>query len=127
VQKVLQQLLREQVSIRDLSTILETMLDTARTNKSPVLLVEAARQALGRSLVQPLLSEGGKLRVVTLDRSLEEELGARLWQFAGGGRHAAGVQPSFVRRMLDGLRRWPANRWRWRVRCCCAPPRRAIT
>jgi len=44
-----------------------------------VLLVEAARQALARALVQPLLSENGGLRVVTLDRALEEELG-RLWR-----------------------------------------------
>jgi len=53
-QKVLQQLLREQVSIRDLATILESLLDTAPASKNPVLLVEAARQALGRGLVRPL-------------------------------------------------------------------------
>ncbi len=103
VQKTLQQLLREQVSIRDLSTILETLLDLAPTNKNPVSLVEAARQTLGRALVQSLLSETGGLRVVTLDRSLEEELGR-----AFGGATPAGtaaLQPPFVRRILDGLRR----------------------
>ena len=46
VQKVLQQLLREQVSIRDLPTILESLLDTAAASRSPVQLVEAARQSL---------------------------------------------------------------------------------
>src|SRR6202008_1210640 len=66
VQKVLQQLLREQVSIRDLPAILETMLDTAATTKNPVALVESVRQGLGRALVRPLLSESGELRVVTL-------------------------------------------------------------
>jgi len=103
VQKTLQQLLREQVSIRDLSTILETLLDLAPTNKNPVALVEAARQTLGRALVQPLLSETGGLRVVTLDRSLEEELGRAY----GGGIPVASssLQPPFVRRILDGLRR----------------------
>ena len=103
VQKTLQQLLREQVSIRDLSTILETLLDLAPASKNPVLLVEAARQALARALVQPLLSESGGLRVVTLDRSLEEELGR-----AFGGAVPAGstaLQPPFARRILDGLRR----------------------
>ncbi len=74
VQKVLQQLLREQVSIRDLPAILESLLDTAAVNKNPVLLVEAARQALGRALVRPLLAEDGGLRVVTLDPGIEEEL-----------------------------------------------------
>ena len=103
VQKTLQQLLREQVSVRDLSTILETLLDIAPTNKNPVLLVESARQALGRALVRPLLSESGGLRVVTLDRALEDELSR-----AYGGQVPAGaasLQPPFARRILDGLRK----------------------
>ena len=54
VQKVLQQLLREQVSIRDLGTILETLVDAASFNKNPIALVEAVRHALGRSLIKPL-------------------------------------------------------------------------
>ena len=103
VQKTLQQLLREQVSVRDLSTILETLLDLAPTNRNPVSLVEAARQTLGRALVQPLLSEKGGLRVVTLDRSLEEELGRAFGGSASAG--TAALQPPFVRRILDGLRR----------------------
>jgi flagellar biosynthesis protein FlhA len=103
VQKTLQQLLREQVSIRDLSTILETLLDLAPTSKNPVLLVEAARQALSRALVQPLLSDKGGLRVVTLDRSLEDELGRA---FSGTAPAAStAIQPPFARRILDGLRR----------------------
>src|SRR5580704_7120004 len=73
VQKVLQQLLREQVSIRDLGSILETMVENAATNKNPVILVEAVRQTLGRALVRPLLDEKGELKVVTIDRAIEEE------------------------------------------------------
>ena len=103
VQKTLQQLLREQVSIRDLSTILETLLDLAPASKNPVLLVEAARQALARALVQPLLSENGGLRVVTLDHALEEELGRAFGGTASAGSTA--LQPPFARRILDGLRR----------------------
>jgi flagellar biosynthesis protein FlhA len=101
VQKVLQQLLREQVSIRDLSTILETLLDTTATSKNPITLVESVRQALGRALVRPLLSEGGGLRVVTLDHALEEELGRA---FTGQPSGFA-LQPPFARRILDGLRK----------------------
>jgi flagellar biosynthesis protein FlhA len=104
VHKVLQQLLREQVSIRDLSTILETMLDTGAVSKHPVLLVEAARQALGRALVQPLLADDGHLRVVTLDSSIEEEL-SRAFSAPTSTTAAAGLQPSLVRRILEGLRR----------------------
>jgi len=103
VQKVLQQLLREQVSVRDLSTILETLLDTAATNKHPILLVEAARQALGRALVRPLLSDDGGLRVLTLDHSIEEEL-SRAFNPQAPLATATGLQPSFVRRILDSLR-----------------------
>ena len=102
VQKVLQQLLREQVSIRDLGTILETMVEAASVNKNPVHLVEAARQALGRALVRPLLDVKGELKVVTLDPPLEEECN----RAAGLGARGAMVvlQPSLVRRVLEGLR-----------------------
>jgi flagellar biosynthesis protein FlhA len=103
VQKVLQQLLREQVSVRDLSTILETLLDASAVNKHPVLLVEAARQALGRALVRPLLSDDGGLRVLTLDHNIEEEL-SRAFNPQGPPATGTGLQPSFVRRILDGLR-----------------------
>ncbi len=104
VHKVMQQLLREQVSIRDLSTILEALLDAGGVSKHPVLLVEAARQALGRALVQPLLAEDGNLRVVTLDSSIEEEL-SRAFSSPASTTAAVGLQPSLVRRLLEGLRR----------------------
>ena len=103
VQKVLQQLLREQVSVRDLPSILETLLDASATNKNPILLVEAARQALGRALVRPLLSDDGGLRVLTLDHNLEEEL-SRAFNPQAPPATSTGLQPSFVRRILDGLR-----------------------
>jgi flagellar biosynthesis protein FlhA len=102
VQKVLQQLLREQVSVRDLPSILETLLDTAVANKNPVQLVEAVRQALGRALVRPLLADDGGLRVFTLDSTIEEELGRA---FSPQTAASAVLQPSLVRRLLDGLRR----------------------
>lgn len=103
VQKVLQQLLREQVSIRDLPAILETLLDVAPATKSPVTLVESVRQALGRALVRPLLSDSGGLRVVTLDHSLEEELG-RAFTATPAPASPTALQPPFARRILDGLR-----------------------
>ena len=103
VQKVLQQLLREQVSIRDLGTILETLVEVAPVNKNPVLLVEAARHALGRALVRPLLDERGELKVVTLDRTIEEEC-ARALNPQAAPAPATGLQPNIARRVLDGLR-----------------------
>jgi flagellar biosynthesis protein FlhA len=103
VQKVLQQLLREQVSIRDLATILESLLDATVSTKHPVLLVEAARQALGRALVRPLLSDDGGLRVLTLDHAIEEELN-RAFAPQATPATSTGLQPSFLRRVLDSLR-----------------------
>ena len=103
VQKVLQQLLREQVSIRDLGTILEALVETAAINKNPVALVEAARHSLGRALIRPLLNDRGQLKVVTLDSSIEEECArtsSQHAQLAVGGA----LQISVARRVLDGLR-----------------------
>jgi flagellar biosynthesis protein FlhA len=102
VQKVMQQLLREQVSIRDLTLILETLVDTAAVNKNPVFLIEAVRQAMGRSLVRPFLGEDGKLRVVALENAIEEEV-VRTF---GGQSHVQtpGLQPSILRRLVDGLK-----------------------
>jgi flagellar biosynthesis protein FlhA len=103
-EKVLQQLLREQVSIRDLPTILETLIDAAATNRNLVALVEAVRQALGRSLVQPLLQEDGKLKVVAVDPALEEEINRTFEPQAAANRTVA-MQTGFLRKILDGLRR----------------------
>ena len=101
VQKVLQQLLREQVSIRDLGTILETMVETAAVNKNSVVLVEAVRHTLGRALVRPLLDEKGELKVVTVDRGIEEECARGLNPQPAT---AGAILPNTARRVCDGLR-----------------------
>ena len=103
VQKVLQQLLREQVSIRDLGTILESLVDTAAINKNSVALVEAARQALGRALIKPLLDGKGELKVVTLDSSIEDEC-MRAANSQSGQLSSTGLQISVARRVLESLR-----------------------
>ena len=103
VQKVLQQLLREQVSIRDLATILEVLVDTAPINKNPVLLVEAARQALSRGIVRALLDDKGALKVITLNAALEEECSRAAIQqlpIASSGN----LQVSVARRVLEALK-----------------------
>ena len=74
VERVLEQLLRERVSIRDMGSILEALLEMAPGNKSQMALVEAARQALGRRLIQPLLDNDGMLPVLLLDPAIEEEI-----------------------------------------------------
>jgi len=106
VGRVLEQLLRERVSIRDLGTILEALLETAPVNKNIVALVEAARQALGRRLVRPLLDGEGQLPVLLLDPALEEEILATL--SPDGAQRMLAAQPApgtpVVRRLTDSVR-----------------------
>jgi flagellar biosynthesis protein FlhA len=106
VERVLEQLLRERVSIRDLGGILEALLETAPVNKNVVALVEAARQVLGRRLVRPLLDGDGQLPVLLLDPALEEEILVTLSPETGQRLLAAQAAPAtpLVRRLVDSVR-----------------------
>jgi flagellar biosynthesis protein FlhA len=106
VQKVLQQLLREQVSIRDLGTILEALVETAPNTKALPQLVEAARQALGRRVLQPLLEVDGSLRVLVLDPAIEDELAATFHP-EGAARLLADGRPQtapLLKRVVDSVK-----------------------
>jgi len=109
VQRVLQQLLREQVSIRDLATILEALLETAAANKSQVALVEAARQSMGRALVQPLLGDDRKLKVLTLDPSIEQEFQRQIDPQSSGERASGGAAVP-LRHILESLQKLVGDR-----------------
>lgn len=74
VQKVLQNLLNERISVRDLLTIVETLADYAPMSKDPELLTEYVRQKLARSIVDPHIQSDGVLKVITLDRKAEDYL-----------------------------------------------------
>lgn len=74
IQKVLQNLLREGVSIRDILTIVETLADYAPVTKDPDFLTEYVRQRLSRAIVSPHLPEDGVLPVVTLEQDVEDVL-----------------------------------------------------
>jgi flagellar biosynthesis protein FlhA len=74
IQKVLQNLVREQVSIRDLLTILETLADYAPMTKDTDLLTEYARQRLARSLTRPYVEPNKSLKVLTVAADVEEIL-----------------------------------------------------
>ena len=67
IQRVLQALLSEGVSIRDLGAIVEAVGDKARLTRDPSLLAEYARQALGRAITAPYLDENRTLHAITLD------------------------------------------------------------
>ncbi|MCV5597731.1 flagellar biosynthesis protein FlhA, partial [Escherichia coli] len=67
VQRVLQNLLRERVPIRDLATILEAITDAGSLTRDVNALTEAARAALARTISACLANENGELAVLTLD------------------------------------------------------------
>jgi flagellar biosynthesis protein FlhA len=105
VSRVLEQLLRERVSIRDLGAILEALLETAPASKNIVALVEAARQALGRRLVRPLVDDEGQLPVLLLDRGMEEEILSTLSPESATRLPAqTGTGTPVVRRLADSVR-----------------------
>ncbi|OGP70166.1 MAG: flagellar biosynthesis protein FlhA [Deltaproteobacteria bacterium RBG_13_60_28] len=72
IQKVLQNLVQERVSIRDLLTILETLADYAPYTKDPDILTEYVRQRLGRALTKPLETPDNKISVFSLDPFIED-------------------------------------------------------
>jgi flagellar biosynthesis protein FlhA len=74
VQRVLRQLLRERVPIRDLTTILEALSDAAMVTKDPDMLTEAVRAQLGRAICRQYQSDRGELTTINLAPSLEERL-----------------------------------------------------
>lgn len=107
VQKVFQQLLREQVSIRDLGAILEIMVEAAQHSKSTVYLVETVRQAIGRSLVHPLLDADGGLRVLVLASGLEQEIVGTFDPESASRLLGDGTRPApaaFLRRIVESVK-----------------------
>ncbi|MET3448236.1 flagellar biosynthesis protein FlhA [Ralstonia sp. 1138] len=71
IQKVLQNLLREKVSIRNIDAIVEALADAGRGTKDANLLTEAVRRRLGHAICQGLLGEANALQVLTLDPAME--------------------------------------------------------
>jgi flagellar biosynthesis protein FlhA len=102
VQRVLQALLREGVSIRDLGTIVEAVGDKARLTRDPSLLAEYARQALGRSITAPHLDAERKLRAISLDPAIEQEVSDSIAQTADGEYLV--MEPSRAQSLVSALK-----------------------
>jgi len=99
VVKVLQYLLLERVSIRNLRTICETLSELAPKVQDPVALVAAVRVALGRSIVQNVGGLRHELPVITLDPALEQVLQDSM----SGGDAAPGFEPGLADRIQTAL------------------------
>jgi flagellar biosynthesis protein FlhA len=106
VQKVLQNLLREKVSIRSLEPILEVLADAGRANKNAESLTELVRQRLGLAICQGLADASGSLYVLTLDPAIESTIATSLrggWEKAGDkadDKAALALEPRFAEQVL---------------------------
>lgn len=101
VQKVLQNLLRERVSIRDLLTICETLADFALVNKDPEILTEFVRQKIARSIVNPYMEKNGDLPVLTLAAQVEDIIRESIQRSDHGAFLT--LEPTMAQRLLDSI------------------------
>jgi flagellar biosynthesis protein FlhA len=101
VQRVLQNLLRERVPIRDLSTILESIADAGSLTHDVNALTEAARGSLARTISGSLANERGELVILSLDPMLEHQFSDRLGLLGGAPTQA--IEPEFGRMMLEKI------------------------
>lgn len=92
IQRVLQNLLRENVSIRDMNTILETMADIAQYTKMPDILTEHVREALSRNISRQYQTDDGTIPLMTLDQEIENSI-AQSIQETGQGSYL-GIDPA---------------------------------
>jgi flagellar biosynthesis protein FlhA len=101
IQRVLQNLLRERVSIRDFLTIVETLADYAPLSKDPEILTEYVRQKLARSILRQYENTEGVLAIVTLDQQIEDMLREKI-QRGDQGTYLA-LEPNLAQRILRSI------------------------
>jgi flagellar biosynthesis protein FlhA len=102
VQRVLQNLLRERVSIRDGAAIIESLGEAAALTRNPILLTEFVRQSLRRMLVKPFLSASGELPVYFLDPALERAVEQAVEH--GEQSSHLNLSPDRVSELIESLR-----------------------
>lgn len=103
IQKVLQNLLKEEISIRDLLTIFEALADHAAATRDTDLLTEYVRQTLKRAISNKYFSEPGTASVVTLDPKLEQEIMNSVKQSEQGAYIT--LDPERIKLMIESVRR----------------------
>lgn len=101
IQKVLQNLIHEQVSIRDLQTICEALADHAAISRDPDILTEYVRQALARTITKPYMDDNGRIHILTLDPALEDQL-IRSVQKSDQGSFLA-LEPAFLHQLIQSV------------------------
>lgn len=101
VQKVLQNLLKEQIPINDLVTILETLADFGTTTKDSEVLTEHVRQSLKRTIVKQYLADDNTLRVITLHPEVEELVSKSIQKTTTGSIPI--LKPEVITQIFDSL------------------------
>jgi flagellar biosynthesis protein FlhA len=101
IQKVLQNLLREQISIRDLVSILETLADYAPSTRDVDVLTEYVRQNLKRAISSKYFPEGEMTSVVTLDPKVEQEIMDSVKQTEQGAYMT--LDPEITREIINSV------------------------
>ncbi len=101
VHKVLGNLLRERVPIRDLLVILETLADVAPRNKNTDILTEYVRNALAPQICEIYKDDSGIIPVITLDPNLEAKLEGSMTD--GDGAYRLSLSPTDVQRILEAI------------------------
>ncbi len=99
VKKILQKLLSEAISIRNLPLIFETLMEYGEKSTDVVFLVEQVRRALRRQIVQSILSEDGKVHAVAFDHELEKRILDSLQDVNGEKRMA--LNPQILRELME--------------------------
>ncbi len=101
IQKVLVNLLREGIPIRNMVTVLETLADYSPSVKDPEILTEYVRQSLARQITKMVQADDGVIRVITLDPNLEQQL----LKVQRESREAAGyaIDPRMIQKIYDKL------------------------
>ncbi len=98
VQKVLQNLLREGVPIKDILSIVETIADYAPETKDTDILTEHVRKALARTITKQLTGDDGQLPVIIVDPRVEDSI-RKSFNQPDGGQFA--LQPLFTQKLLE--------------------------
>ncbi|MDZ7672981.1 MAG: flagellar biosynthesis protein FlhA [Halanaerobiales bacterium] len=101
IQKVLQNLLWENIPINNLVTILETLADFATSTKNIDLLTEYVRQGLSRQITNQYTNDDNELYTITLDPQLEESLGQNVEQSDQGNYLA--VEPQQAQQLIENI------------------------
>jgi flagellar biosynthesis protein FlhA len=107
LQKVLQNLLKERVPIKDMVTILESLADNSRNTKDIEVLTEYVRFALGRTICNSLVDENGAITVVTLSPDIEEIIENNIQKSMQGSFPA--IDPDTTSKILNGIKNTMEN------------------